>query len=90
MALGSIMGLAKIASLVSTAMEVASTLNEATDIWRRGNRLLELTRAENREPTDEELDQFRTSIEGRGAEIDAMDLGEDAETAPASAAKQKK
>lgn len=75
MVVGSIAGLAKLAGLVSTAMEVASTLNEATEIWRRGNRLMEQVRAEDRDPTDAELDQFRTSIEDRGAEIDAMNLG---------------
>ena len=78
MAVGSIAGLARLAGLVSTAMEVATTLNEATEIWRRGNRLMEQVRAEDREPTDAELDQFRTSIEDRGAEIDAMDLGDEA------------
>ena len=88
MSLGSIVGLAKIAGLVSTAMEAATTLNEATEVWRRGNRLMELVRAEDRDPTDEEVDQFRVSIEGRGEEIDAMNF--DGGSGPPAGGKPKK
>lgn len=69
--------LATIARLASDAINLAVTANEATEIWRYSNRLVEQVRGQNRAPTEEELRYFRDRIGDRGAAIDALALGED-------------
>ncbi|WP_125182739.1 hypothetical protein [Minwuia thermotolerans] len=67
--------LAIVARLAAEAVALAVTVNDATARWRAANRLVERLRAENRPPTEAELQVFRDRIAERGAAIDALDLG---------------